>query len=93
MAQPFISCVALDMLRNFGGYYVTYMVYYRNLSKENTWGAWVAESVQHPTLAQVMILGFQDPAPRQAPRGICLPLPHSYCPSVSQINKTFKNNK
>ena len=37
------------------------MVAFRN---EDSWGAWVPQSVKHPTLARVMILLFSRSSPR-----------------------------
>ena len=55
-----------------------------------SWGTWVAESVEHPTSAQVMILGFMSSSPLSGSAltaqslepvsdGVCVCL--SLCPS------------
>ena len=47
----------------------------------NLWGAWVAQSVKHPTSAQVMILHFVGSSPVLA---LCLePVSASVSPSLS----------
>ena len=58
------------------------------------WGAWVAQSVKHLPLAQVMISESWDQALRQAPCSegslllpLPLPLPITCSPSLSLSNK------
>ena len=70
------------------------------------WGAWVAQSVKRPTLAQVMISQFVSSSPALdsvltarslEPASDCVSL--SLCPSpihtlsLSKINKLLENNK
>ena len=79
-----------------------------HLKKIIRWGAWVAQSVKRPTLAQVMILQFMGLRPASGsvltawsllwtlcfPRSLFLTLPHS-CPlsSISLSKVNVKKNK
>ena len=63
--------------------------------KAESRGAWVACSVMHLPLAQVMISGLWDQAPGPAPCSLCLcPSPHLFLlSSLSQINRQNLKNK
>ena len=55
--------------------------------KESFWGTWVAQSVKHLPLAQVMIPGSWDPALHQAPLLLPLLLPLPFLPThVSSLS-------
>ena len=77
------------------------------LKKSEYWGTWVAQSVKHPTSAQIMISQFMSLSPMWSsvliawslgPASVlCLPLSLCFFPtcalSLSKINKHLKNKQ